>query len=149
MDVAVFNRPWPDERIDRLRTLYERGMSFGRIAAEIGISRNAAIGKAYRLNLAKRAKAIDRLTKMRGPGRKTVRAIAPHRKLTKVIEGQDYRCTIVDLTNASCRYPLWGNNGVHDPRERFYCGVPGASLADDVSYCPRHKTMCAVAPRSK
>ena len=42
---------WNEDRIGRLEALYRDGYSFTLIAAEIGMSRNATIGKARRLEL--------------------------------------------------------------------------------------------------
>ncbi|AKR54358.1 GcrA cell cycle regulator [Devosia sp. H5989] len=43
---------WNDEAIARLKTLWAEGLSAGQIAARIGFTRNAVIGKASRLKLA-------------------------------------------------------------------------------------------------
>lgn len=41
---------WTDERIDRLKELWSKGMTASQIADELGgVSRNAVIGKAHRL----------------------------------------------------------------------------------------------------
>lgn len=49
---------WTDERIERLRKLWEEGLSASQIAADLGgISRNAVIGKIHRLGLSGRVKA--------------------------------------------------------------------------------------------
>jgi GcrA cell cycle regulator len=49
---------WTDERIELLRKLWLDGMSASRIASELanGLTRNAVIGKVYRLGLSGRAK---------------------------------------------------------------------------------------------
>ncbi len=49
---------WTDERIDLLQKLWLQGMSASRIAAELanGLTRNAVIGKVYRLGLSGRTK---------------------------------------------------------------------------------------------
>jgi GcrA cell cycle regulator len=58
---------WTDERIDRLRTMWENGLTASQIAEELGgVSRNAVIGKAHRLGLKSRpspVKANDSDTK--------------------------------------------------------------------------------------
>jgi len=43
---------WTPERIEQLRTHIATGLSCSEIAAEIGVSRNAVIGKIHRLGLA-------------------------------------------------------------------------------------------------
>jgi GcrA cell cycle regulator len=54
---------WTNERIDQLKTMWERGMTASQIAEELGgVSRNAVIGKAHRLGLQARpspVKAVD------------------------------------------------------------------------------------------
>src|SRR3546814_10254361 len=45
---------WTDERIDQLKSMWEKGMTASQIADELGgVSRNAVIGKAHRLGLQK------------------------------------------------------------------------------------------------
>jgi GcrA cell cycle regulator len=63
---------WTNERIELLQKLWLEGWSASRIAGELahGISRNAVIGKVYRLGLSGRAKAL--------PG--NVPASPPHQK---------------------------------------------------------------------
>lgn len=43
--------PWSAEKIARWRELFESGLSHSKIGAELGITRNASIGKAHRLGL--------------------------------------------------------------------------------------------------
>jgi GcrA cell cycle regulator len=50
---------WTDERIDRLRTLWENGLTASQIAEDLGgVSRNAVIGKAHRLGLKSRPSPV-------------------------------------------------------------------------------------------
>ncbi|HEY7809200.1 MAG TPA: GcrA family cell cycle regulator, partial [Allosphingosinicella sp.] len=50
---------WTDERIDRLKDLWTRGMTASQIADELGgVSRNAVIGKAHRLGLQSRPSPV-------------------------------------------------------------------------------------------
>ncbi len=50
---------WTDERIDRLKTLWEKGLTASQIAEELGgVSRNAVIGKAHRLGLKSRPSPV-------------------------------------------------------------------------------------------
>jgi GcrA cell cycle regulator len=50
---------WTDERIDRLRELWSKGMTASHIADELGgVSRNAVIGKAHRLGLQSRPSPV-------------------------------------------------------------------------------------------
>ncbi|HEY0115735.1 MAG TPA: GcrA family cell cycle regulator [Allosphingosinicella sp.] len=50
---------WTDERIERLREMWTRGMTASQIADELGaVSRNAVIGKAHRLGLQSRPSPV-------------------------------------------------------------------------------------------
>ena len=50
---------WTDERIDRLKELWTKGMTASQIADELGgVSRNAVIGKAHRLGLQARPSPV-------------------------------------------------------------------------------------------
>ena len=50
---------WTDERIDTLRTMWEKGMTASQIAESLGgVSRNAVIGKAHRLGLQARPSPV-------------------------------------------------------------------------------------------
>jgi len=44
-------RTWTDERLELLKSRFEAGLSCRQIADDIGVSRNAVIGKLSRLNL--------------------------------------------------------------------------------------------------
>ena len=50
-DMATISTTWSDERIALLKILFERGCTCREMACEIGVSRNAVIGKLARLNL--------------------------------------------------------------------------------------------------
>ncbi|HEX7873160.1 MAG TPA: GcrA family cell cycle regulator [Sphingobium sp.] len=50
---------WTNERIEQLKTMWERGMTASQIAEELGgVSRNAVIGKAHRLGLQARPSPV-------------------------------------------------------------------------------------------
>jgi GcrA cell cycle regulator len=50
---------WTDERIDQLKTMWEKGMTASQIAETLGgVSRNAVIGKAHRLALEARPSPV-------------------------------------------------------------------------------------------
>jgi len=50
---------WTDERIDKLKSMWEKGMTASQIAEELGgVSRNAVIGKAHRLDLQSRPSPV-------------------------------------------------------------------------------------------
>ena len=69
---------WNEDRISRLETLFQQGYSFSLIAADIGVSRNAVIGKAHRMNLRGR-KPIECLPRPRS----AVRAKRQHKAASR------------------------------------------------------------------
>jgi GcrA cell cycle regulator len=161
---------WTDARIGALKQLAAGGLTATKIAAEMGISRGAVIGKLARIGVplagawtmpqAPRVKPppTPRAPKpaappslpayMRPAGRRTV--IRPERagiyggeiEVVDVPEARElppdasaFACTIVDLTDAMCKWPI----GHPADFETFrYCG--------DVSiegrpYCTRHHAL--------
>lgn len=140
---------WTIERVERLTTMWAEGLSGGQIAAELGdVSRNAVIGKAHRLKLAKRmnvamprAKPEPRIHK-----RQRFREVKPlfeelrdnpptvdEAKLIAELCAQPNEiqgCTLMELTEKTCRWPLW-DDVVSDQ----YCG---AKPVVGSSYCPVH-----------
>jgi len=88
---------WTDERVAELRSLWEQGLSASKIADQLGdITRNAVIGKAHRLGLAKRPSPIKR-----------------------------GGATILDLTERMCRWPIGhpGEKGFHFCGAKTQVGV--------------------------
>ncbi len=58
---------WTDERIERLKELWTKGMTASQIADELGgVSRNAVIGKAHRLGLQSRPSPVKPNAAARG-----------------------------------------------------------------------------------
>ncbi|MGJ3264080.1 MAG: GcrA family cell cycle regulator [Salinarimonas sp.] len=52
---------WTEERVERLKTLWQEGRSASTIAAELGgVTRNAVIGKVHRLGLSGRGKTPEK-----------------------------------------------------------------------------------------
>jgi GcrA cell cycle regulator len=64
---------WSDETIGRLRALWAEGLSTAEIGRRMGVSKNAVVGKAHRLNLTARPSPIRR------DGEKTPRRRQPRR----------------------------------------------------------------------
>ncbi len=54
------NSVWDEEKLDKLRKLWDEGLPITKIGIEIGVSRNAIAGKAHRLGLPKRNSPISK-----------------------------------------------------------------------------------------
>jgi GcrA cell cycle regulator len=146
---------WTDERVELLKKLWSDGLSASQIAAELGgITRNAVIGKVHRLGLSGRAKSTNsgapRQRKTRPPTHmlrigRSIRgntALAPAYDIEPEAEpalidniipiGQ--RRTILELTEATCRWPI----GDPSAGDFFFCG---GNTMGGLPYCAHHARM--------
>jgi GcrA cell cycle regulator len=149
--IAVFNA-WPEERIETLRKLWDRGLSCSAIGGEMGMTRNAIIGKACRLGLPARQKrgderkkyiqrsAEERAKHKRPPRDRKgeYRPRLPVEPLPAPIQDQniplEQRKTLFELTNSTCRWPI---DSLGYP-SFYFCGAPGADHAKGHPYCSGH-----------
>ncbi|MGV1683208.1 GcrA family cell cycle regulator [Sphingopyxis sp. NJF-3] len=61
---------WTDQRIEQLRSMWEKGLTASQIADELGgVSRNAVIGKAHRLGLKSRPSPVKATEKVVKPAK--------------------------------------------------------------------------------
>jgi GcrA cell cycle regulator len=152
---------WTDERVELLKKLWADGLSASQIAAEIGaVTRNAVIGKVHRLGLSGRAKSPSSAaarprkprsaTQMLRVARPAIRgntALAhayeydyePEPELTENVIPIGQRRTLLELTEATCRWPI-GDPGA---AEFFFCGgntLPG------LPYCHYHSRIAYQPP---
>lgn len=51
MHITTNNSNWSDDKIAKLRRLWEEGLPTAEIGRRLGITKNAVIGKAWRLDL--------------------------------------------------------------------------------------------------
>lgn len=70
---------WTDERIAAMKRLLQGGLSCSGVAAMLGVSRNAIIGKVHRIEHATGEKWIRRIGTSTGP-RNLVRGAAPRKR---------------------------------------------------------------------
>ncbi|AQS86503.1 MAG: GcrA family cell cycle regulator [Acetobacter aceti] len=85
---------WTDETITRLKALWQEGLSTAEIGRQLGITKNAVVGKAHRLGLPARPSPIRRqdgktTTKKAGEAGEQARAASPRRsaKTGNTVEG--------------------------------------------------------------
>ena len=137
---------WTTERVALLKSRIEAGHSCGQIAREIGVSRNAVIGKANRLGLSRFKSATSGQGERTGPRRiARPRSATQHRTLlalwAKELPGfaeapadSANRCSLIELQQWHCRWPIG-----EPASENFgFCGNPPV---DGLPYCPAHARM--------
>lgn len=118
---------WTDEKIEKLKKLWGKGLTASQIAAEIGdgITRNAVIGKAHRLKLPSRPSPV------KGAATPKVEKPEEPKKETPV---EAKRTSLLELTEQTCKWPI-GHPG--DP-DFYFCGKPSRP---GVPYCREHCKM--------
>jgi GcrA cell cycle regulator len=139
---------WTDERLELLKSGFSAGLSCREIAATIGVSRNAVIGKISRLNLKRdkdrmvvRTGKPERAGEARPRGAPRLRQILlkayPARPDAAVVEEpihNGHTCSLFELGKDTCRWPI-STPGAHD---FCFCGNPPI---DGLPYCPGHSRL--------
>jgi GcrA cell cycle regulator len=142
---------WTTERVELLKRHFEEGLSCRNIAASIGVSRNAVIGKLTRLGLTRGASGTEpRATTAKARAAKSV-SRQTYQMLKVVCEdGQPVGdapvasarpCSLFELSEERCRWPI-STPGAED---FSFCGnMP----LEGVPYCAGH-TRLAYRPGSR
>jgi len=141
---------WTAERIEQLRNFVVTGLTCSQIAAEIGVTRNAVIGKIHRLGLSP-ARPPG------GPGRSSPpRArsprFSPHSRLFRLIDAQApciaaepapidsaQRCSLLEIAQDKCHWPI----GDPHAADFAFCGNEAVT---GFSYCAGHARMAYRVP---
>ena len=141
---------WTDEKVAKLKELWGKGSTASQIAEIIGgISRNAVIGKAHRLNLSAKIKtraatsnrdfenSLDEKNLKNRRGRKS--------KFKSLIIEKDFEPEnpkqLEELDENSCKWPI----GHPNEKSFYFCG---RSSLKDFSYCKLH-LLYAYQPKGK
>ena len=147
---------WTSERIELLKRYQHAGLSCSQIAREIGVTRNAVIGKMNRLGLSRPKDVIGRQMEQRRAARlarpKTPMAwrskrprlniFAQHQMLMAAFArtqapvedipmSNGCGCTLFELSQMKCRWPI-SNPGAED-----FCFC-GNEPVKGLPYCPGH-----------
>ncbi len=112
---------WTPEKIKLLKKLWQKGKSTVEIGRELGMSKNAVVGKVHRLELSARPSPIKKQ--------------ANTETKTKSTETEKKVITLMDLKMNSCRWPI----GELKDDDFHFCGK---ECQTGKPYCPEH---CKIA----
>ena len=142
---------WTEEKVAKLKELWGKGNTASQIAQIIGgISRNAVIGKAHRLNLSAKIKtrtATSNQNINNSTSEKNIQIVKRGRKnkFKSLIIEKDFEPEnpkqLEELDENSCKWPI----GHPDEKSFYFCG---RSSLKDFSYCKLH-LLYAYQPKGK
>jgi GcrA cell cycle regulator len=133
---------WTTDRIEELKCLFDAGRTCSQIAREIGVTRNAVIGKLSRLGLSRPRgdNGIPRAVRPRnGALRRQVRILRVlHARMEDVAPDEpvndEHRCSLFELSPQTCRWPI-GRPGA----DGF--GFCGNAPVEGLPYCAGHSRL--------
>jgi len=131
---------WNEEKVEKLKELWGKGSTASQIAEIIGgISRNAVIGKAHRLNLSSKIKTrntsssqdFDNNSEENNSKQKRGRKSRFQSLIIEKNFEPENPKKLEELDESSCKWPIG-----HPEEESFY--FCGRSSLKDFSYCKLH-----------
>ena len=142
---------WTDEKVSKLKELWGKGNTASQIAEIIGgISRNAVIGKAHRLNLSAKIKTRTATSNqnfdnsVENKNSKLIKRSRKSRFKSLIIE-KDFEPEnpkqLEELDENFCKWPV----GHPNEKSFYFCG---RSSLKDFSYCKLH-LLYAYQPKGK
>ena len=135
---------WTPERVEQLRSYFEAGLSCRDIAVNIGVSRNAVIGKLSRLNLSHGTPDGERRVRRKKPATPAERPTAKQ-QLAMLQAVYDQKtdeapvvsansCSLLELSEQHCRWPI-STPGADD-----FCFCGNTPLGG-MPYCSGHSRL--------
>jgi len=131
---------WNEEKVEKLKNLWGKGSTASQIAEIIGgISRNAVIGKAHRLNLSSKIKTRNASSSQNFDNSSEENSSKQKRgrksKFQSLIIEKDFEPEnpkkLEELDESSCKWPV----GHPEEKSFYFCG---RSSLKDFSYCKLH-----------